>query len=590
MNAITDLNVLQEAGRQKAPTHPIKSCNYGGGRFEVGRGGVSFIGKDNDGNDKAPVWVCSSLDVRAKTRDNKSGEWGRLLEWRDDDRVLHQWAMPLELLEGDGSDVRRELARLGVHLATSKGARDLLAAYIKVWPVEHRARCVDRLGWHGQVYITPSGVIGASDESVVFQNAHAIEPAMCVSGTAQAWRDTVAALAAGNTRIVFALSVAFAGTLVGITDEDSGGFHLRGKSSTGKSTAVKVAASVWGNPSTYVRQWRATSNGLEGLASLHNDGLLILDELEQVDPREAGEAAYMLGNGQGKARASRNGTARASLRWRLLFLSSGEHSLAAHMSRGGKKANAGQEIRLADFDADAGCGMGVIENLHGYATPAAAVLAIKDAATKCHGAVGLQWLNHIVEDRLKLVDFIQDGVRQFVADVAPAGAAGQVERVARRFGLVAVAGELASHYGLTGWVEGEVDKAAKACFASWLEGFGGSGNREERTTLSQVRAFFEAHGSSRFESMDAPEDQRVINRAGFYRSSEGAREFLVLPEAFKREVCSGIDTKAAEKLLVSHGWIEPGGDGRPQQKTRLPGMGNPARVYVFTSKMWESEQ
>lgn len=589
MNAITELDAVKEVAKQPAPADPVKSCKYGGGRFEVGKGGVSFIGKDNEGNDKAPVWVCSSLDVLAKTRDNKSGEWGRLLAWLDDDRVAHQWAMPLELLEGDGGDMRRELARLGVHTATSKTARDLLAAYVKVWPVQHRARCVDRLGWHGQVYITPSGVIGTCDESVVFQNAHAIEPAMCVSSTAQAWRDSVAALAAGNSRIVFAVSVAFAGALAGITGEDSGGFHLRGKSSSGKSTALKVAASVWGDPTTYVRQWRATSNGLEGLASLHNDGLLILDELEQVDPREAGEAAYMLGNGQGKARASRTGTARASQRWRLLFLSSGENSLAAHMARSGKKANAGQEIRLADFDADAGCDMGVIENLHGHVTPAAAVLAIKDAAAKNHGAVGLAWLQCVVTDRMKLVDFIQGGIRQFVGAVVPAGAAGQVERVARRFGLVAVAGEMATHYGLTGWTEGEAEKAAKACFASWLEGFGGTGNREERATLEQVRAFFEAHGSSRFESVDATENQRILNRAGFYRGDGGVREFLVLPEAFKREVCTGLDTRAATALLVKAGWLQPGNDGKTAQKPRLPGLG-PTRCYVFTGRMWEGDQ
>ncbi|WP_457589305.1 DUF927 domain-containing protein, partial [Legionella pneumophila] len=48
------------------------------------------------------------------------------------------------------------------------------------------------------------------------------------------------------------------------------------------------------------RLWRSTTNGLEGLAALHNDGLLILDELSQMDPREAGEAAYLLANGQGK--------------------------------------------------------------------------------------------------------------------------------------------------------------------------------------------------------------------------------------------------------------------------------------------------
>ena len=263
------------------------------------------------------------------------------------------------------------------------------------------------------------------------------------------------------------------------------------------------------------RAWRATANGLEGLASLHNDGLLILDELSQCEPNEAGEAAYLLANGQGKARARRNGTARASLRWRLLFLSAGEESLAALMARTGRKTNAGQEVRLADFDADAGVGLGAFEALNGCASPAALSLALKDAATRYHGAAGVVWLRAVVNDRDKLADLITGGVRQFVAENTPSGAAGQVLRVAQRFGLVAVACELATHYEVTGWVEGEATQAASRCFAAWLDSFGGAGNREDRVLLAQVRGFFEAHGASRFEDMGASIDQRVINRAGF---------------------------------------------------------------------------
>ena len=145
---------------------------------------------------------------------------------------------------------------------------------------------------------------------------------------AEEWRENVAALA-GETREWCSPSVvAFAGPLIEPAGEDSGGFHLRGASSTGKSTALRLAASVWGNPSQYCRLWRATTNGLEGLAALHNDGVLILDELGQVDPRDAGEAAYMLANGRGKARAARDGTARQSATWRLFFLSAGEESLS----------------------------------------------------------------------------------------------------------------------------------------------------------------------------------------------------------------------------------------------------------------------
>jgi hypothetical protein len=51
------------------------------------------------------------------------------------------------------------------------------------------------------------------------------------------------------------------------------------------------------------------------------------------------------------------------LRWRLLFLSAGEESLATLIARTGRKANAGQEVRLADFDADAGAGLGAFETL-----------------------------------------------------------------------------------------------------------------------------------------------------------------------------------------------------------------------------------
>jgi putative DNA primase/helicase len=58
------------------------------------------------------------------TRNGRSGEWGRLLEWRDADGLLHQWAMPSELLQRDGGvEVRCELARQGLAIAPGRGAR-----------------------------------------------------------------------------------------------------------------------------------------------------------------------------------------------------------------------------------------------------------------------------------------------------------------------------------------------------------------------------------------------------------------------------------------------------------------------------------
>jgi uncharacterized protein (DUF927 family) len=242
---------------------------------------------------------------------------------------------------------------------------------------------------------------------------------------------------------------------------DSGGFHLIGASSSGKTTALRVAASVWGNPAMFVRQWRATANGLEGLAALHNDGLLILDELGQMEGKQAGEAAYILANGKGKARASRSGEARDSASWRLLFLSSGENGLAELMQGVGKRANAGQELRLANIAAGAGAGLGIFQHLHGHPLPAGFANVVNDAATSCYGSIGREWLYRIVADRSGLVDILADGVRDFVAEAVPNGASGQAQRVARRFGLVAAAGELATHYGLTRWRVGEAQDGVR---------------------------------------------------------------------------------------------------------------------------------
>ncbi|HOJ23186.1 MAG TPA: DUF927 domain-containing protein, partial [Armatimonadota bacterium] len=93
-------------------------------------------------------------------------------------------------------------------------------------------------------------------------------------------------------KMLAAVLLGLASMLLEFSGIESGGINLKGSSSTGKTTALAAAASLFGGPS-YVNRWRATSNGLESLAALHNDTLLILDELAQVDPREAGEIALI---------------------------------------------------------------------------------------------------------------------------------------------------------------------------------------------------------------------------------------------------------------------------------------------------------
>ncbi len=551
--------------------------------------GVYWHGADKDGEPLAPVWVCSPFAVTAETRDAGGGNWGRLIEFTDRDGTAHVWAMPMELLAGDGADLRRELLRMGLVITSNRAARVRLEDYIAQASPGRRARCVSRTGWHAGVYVFPHRTLGGTAERVIYQAESLRGTHFGEAGTLDQWREHVAALCVGNSRLLFACSTAFAALLIGPAGEESGGLHLRGGSSTGKSTALRAAASVFGGRE-YVETWRATDNALEGTAAGHTDALLILDELGEVEPRIAGDVAYMLGNGTGKGRAGRTGAARARTTWRLLFLSSGEVGLEELMRQAGKKLRPGQEMRMADIAADPGAGYGVFDTLHGRADGAALSREITASCARYHGTAAPAFVEALRLDLAALPACLAEFRDRFLAEVLPADASGQAHRVAGRFALIAAAGELATAYGITGWPEGAAEAGAATCFRAWLDGRGGAGNLEEPRMLAQVRAFFEAHGEARFSPWEGdPHDRPTINRAGFRRTTPEGVEFYVLPEAFRAEVCAGFDAKAVARLLVAKGMLRPDKDGKAARSERLPGIGRCSRCYVVTPLLWGVE-
>lgn len=571
----------KEDKKEKRSKRSADGCVPAG--FTVTDRGVFY--EEDDGT---PHWISSTLHVRALVRDRASENWGRLLEWNDADGHPHVWAMPMEMLRSDGADMRGELARLGLDIAPGSKARNKLIEYVVAAKPKARGRCVTRTGWHNGAFVLPDQTIGQTHERVIFQ-AEAVLRAYSQSGTIEDWKTHVARFCSGNSRLLLAVSAAFASMLLEFSGQESGGLNFVGNSSTGKTTALRAACSVFGGKD-FMQRWRATSNGLEGLASLHNDTLLVLDELAQVDAREAGEIAYMLANGSGKARAGRSGAARTRQTWQLLFLSAGEIGLSQHMQSVGKKAKAGQEVRLVEIPADAGAGLGIFNTLHGMKGGSDLSTVINDAAVHYYGTAAIEFLNAVCrDDRTEISAWLKREVTRFVSANLPPDSSGQAHRVCQRFALIGLAGEYATSAGITGWIEGEALQAAADCVAIWLDGRGGAGNQERDAILSHVKAFFEAHEESRFTDLNDTTDRPTINRAGFRRSVDGVTEYLVFPEVFKREVCASTDPKSTAKMLIESGWIKPASNGWAQRAERLPGKG-PTKVYVFTSQIWEESK
>jgi putative DNA primase/helicase len=531
-----------------------------------------------------------------------------LISWMRVDGERHKAVVPKRLAHESGGALAALLEDQGLHCATGAMPHALLNAFMVSVQCDRRVLLVPHCGWHqtpdGVAFISPKGrPFGPGAQNVMLQHDHGLPAgAFAEAGTLAEWQDQIGRYAIGNSRVALCISIALAATLLDIVGEPSGGIHIWGDSQTGKTTAEVTGASTFGRggPNGQIRPWRATTNGLEGIAAASSDMPLFLDEMGQADGRTVGDTVYALANEGGKQRASRNGSARAAYAWRTMMVSTGELTLAAKMADGGKRATAGLDVRLAEIPADAGKGLGVFEELHGFASAAALSVHLRRAAQIVYGTAGPAFLGRLVNDRASDEEALRDRLVRardaFIRRYAPTGAAGQVVSVAGRFGLIAAAGELAIEYEVLPWPKGEALRSAQACFAAWLAQRGTSGASEDMRAIDRVREVIAMHGESRFtviekgmtvqdqdgKAMDTDQldgKARTRDRLGFRRTgNDGINEFLFTREGW-REVCAGLDPARVATLLLSNGWLVKGDGKNLPKRERVPGYAI-ARYYV----------
>jgi len=592
--------------KKSAPKRP-QGGGGAGSPFRVTDSGVWFQTEDMDG----PLWICRKLDIIARTRDKGGDNWGLLVRFADPDGTVKEWNIPAELLAAsEGAEVVKGLMSRGLLIGAGPKAKQRLLEYLCRYDGSERATIVGRLGWHDGAFLLPDGQLGDSAESLVFQASGKQREVMQCAGTLLDWQQQVARYCVGNSRLAFAVSVAFAGPLLDVIGGESGGFHFYGDSSQGKTTLLQVAASVYGTPG-FLQTWRATDNAIEAIAAAYSDCLLPLDEIHQCDPRIVGETVYMLGNGRGKTRANDRGGSRGSVaEWRLLFLSSGEKTLAAHMAEARKEMKAGMEIRMLAVQADAGQSLGLFDDLHDKGSGKALADHLKAGIAKFHGTAARAYIGRLVLERGQLGAVIRQQLTRFCDEVLPGDVHGQAHRAASRFALVAVAGELASMWGVTAWPQGVAWSAAKVCFADWLKSRGTTGNKEDADMLAKVRLFFEQNGEARFTRLSVetvlheedgqatdPDDHapKTISRCGYRVKDKvsGLIKFYVLAESFRNEVCAGLDVGRVCKLLQAAGALEvTKGAGYMLQVRTTPeakySKSGRTKVYCITSNLFDA--
>ena len=532
------------------------------------------------------IWLSAPFEIIGRVRDPQSHGWARLLRWNDDDGVVHQHPVADEDLHGDGSALCAALAGSGLKIVTGS-ARQNFVTYLNRAVIKARVTIVARTGWHevgGQrTFVLPDGT-----NSKIIVNEAVTSP-YAASGRLEQWQGSVAKLAEGHSRARFTISTAFVPPLLELIGEGGGGFNLRGTSSIGKTSLLCSAASVWSNGGEqggYIKTWRATANGLEGTAALYSGTLLPLDELSIASAHEVGNIVYSLASGIGKQRAQRDGSVRPPKTWHVTILSTGEVGIVAKIHEGGKRAWAGQEVRIVDIDADAEKGFGVFDHAGADGSKKLAD-DIKKAAKDYYGVAGPAFVRAIETKGIEsIVATVRETQDVFRANVIKGTPAGQVLRVADRLGLVAAAGELAISLDILPWQAGTVAGAVKVIFEGWHEDRGGDDPAEVRTAIEQIRGLLERYGDSRFDPTTTdPNTRPVIDRLGYFHGQGSDRQWCILPQTWRDEFCRGFDAKMIAKALVKRGLLLPGEeDGRTNRLVRIGD--KPTRVYILPANAW----
>lgn len=543
--------------------------------FEIDNQGVWWVNvrtdKDGDIIESEPQFLSDPIDIIGTGQDN-DGAYYRIIKFKD--KITRQ-QKTAALPQAEIGTVQgwQRLQNFGLVIMSGRAKRERLADYLQKEGSPIAFTITDRAGWNGDAYILAGGeAVNADGTNILYNGDTSQKDGYTEKGSLKEWQEQAARYAENNSRLCLALGLSMAAPFLALLNEEGGGFHLAGDSSKGKTTAARLALSVWGDPETTKGNWDTTPLGLQNLALARNDGLLVLDEIGQsADPRKIPQMVYSVINGVSKTQGAKDGGNRRQKTWRNLILSTGEINPESLI---GDRAQwkAGNYVRLPDIQAEAR--YGIYDTLHGFADGAKLSEHINQATAKQRGTAGRALIRQILKDgKEAAAQAVEASRTQFLETLPPME--GQARRIARRFALLAAVLEYAAP--ITGIRQGAGEAGVRQCFNEWLEE-NGTGNREDRRIIEQVIAFMDVNAlSMRFSDWNAQTTNQ--NHAG-YRKQEGSiNEYWIVPVTFENEVCKGYSPRKACEVLHNHEWLKKADNGRWQHQRKRNG--SASRFYVL---------
>lgn len=232
-----------------------------------------------------------------------------------------------------------KLADYGPLISSSNAAK--VVGYLEAFEAENQEtipeiRSVSHLGWVDGQY---DRFLPGAEEGVELDAFGSITKGYRAKGTLEEWVENVRpVLRFPIARLLLASS--FASPLLRVIGHRNGLIYPYGMTRGGKTAALKVALSAWGDPEQTMTSFNSTRNALERRAAIYSDLPIGIDERQVVGDRQGfvESIVYMLGNGQSRGRATKDGGLQDEHTWNSLTLATGEEPISSDSSIGGVKS------------------------------------------------------------------------------------------------------------------------------------------------------------------------------------------------------------------------------------------------------------
>jgi hypothetical protein len=219
-------------------------------------------------------------------------------------------------------------------------------------------------------------------------------------------------------------------------------FQRSGQSSSGKSTAQRLAVSAWSTPDIrrpgLARSARATDNATEALAERATGTVLSLDDLAHTSGKIVAKLIYMIASGSGKRRMKADATLREGYIWSTFAVLSAECSLEEKVRSDEGEWQAGMAARIAEID---------VTEVNRKVDPDA--LRLIDQIGEHYGHAGPAFVRAIISNGLhRAAGPLREKILTASRELAGGESDSAVTRAATPFGLLLIAGELAKAFAI----------------------------------------------------------------------------------------------------------------------------------------------